>query len=245
MSDSTPEIDDQALEKFRSHYKRLSVDALVAIASLNPHELTVEARRALTQELRARENDEEPMWTELIEKTERAPTPSSPLAHEVLAPRWNERPRTATAGYGQAVTIARWLAFIPATWQASHVHIWILRMFGSGQVNELTADSNHLLAFGAAGFLTPLCAIAVGLWVCPAKVKTKPAVALSALYAIVTAYSLFTFSRPGVPLALRHLFGLDAIITIAVSVMVAGVCLLAPWQNASPASAGKAERSIA
>ena len=231
MSNSTPEIDDQALAKLRRHYERLGDEELVAIASFKANDLTNEARFALKQELLARNMGESGVCVESIEKAESASTIALPLEQDAPAQLWHERAQT-TADYGKVVRFARWLAFIPATWQASYVHGWILKLFGVNQVSELAADSNNLLAFGVAGFLTPLCAISLGLWVCPAKAKTKPAIVLAVLYAIGTACSLYMFSRPGVSLALRHLFGVDAFVTIAVSVMIVGVCLLAPWRNA-------------
>jgi hypothetical protein len=76
-------------------------------------------------------------------------------------------------------------------------------------------------------------AISVGAWVCPAKRKSLPVFVLSALCIVGAAYSLHMFSRSGVPDALRHLFGLGAIVTMAVSVMAAGVFWLAPWRKKS------------
>ena len=231
MSNSTLEIDDQALAKLRRHYEGLTDDELVAIASLKANDLTNEARYALRQELLARNVGESGAWVDSIERAESASAPALPLEQEAPAQPWHERPQT-TADYGKVVRFARWLAFIPATWQASYVHGWILKMFGVNQISELAADSNNLLAFGVAGFLTPLCAISLGLWVCPAKVKTRPAIVLAVLYAVGSACSLYMFSRLGVSLALRHLFGVDAVVTVAVSAMIVGVCLLAPWRNA-------------
>lgn len=231
MSNSTLEMDDQALAKLRRHYEGLGDDELVAIASLKANDLTNEARFALRQELLARNLDESGAWVDFLEKAESASTPALPLEQGAPAQPWLERSQT-TADYGKVVRFARWLAFIPATWQASYVHGWILKMFGVNQISELAADSNNLLAFGVAGFLTPLCAISLGLWVCPAKAKTRPAIVLAVVYAVGTACSLYMFSRLGASLALRHLFGVDAFVTLAVSVMIVGVCLLAPWRHA-------------
>lgn len=145
--------------------------------------------------------------------------------------RWEERPK-ATAAYAQTIRIARWLTFVPAAWQSAYVHVWILHVFDVDRTNAITSlGDGDLMAFGLAGFFTPIVAIALGTWVCPAKRKAVPVYTLSGLCIIGGILSLYVSSRAGVHDVVRDLAGLDAIVTMAVSVMVAGVYWLAPWRK--------------
>ena len=119
---------------------------------------------------------------------------SAEAAKSVQAPiperRWEDRQRASSA-YAQTTKIARWLGFLPAAWQAGNVHSWILRPFGMERMNNIDSISDeNLLAFGLAGFLTPIVVIALGAWICPARKKTMPVLALCLLCIAGSVYTL-------------------------------------------------------
>jgi ElaB/YqjD/DUF883 family membrane-anchored ribosome-binding protein len=229
MSMHERDIDESTLSAIRRRYEGLSDEALADIASRDPEDLSLEARAALEAELKERDKALVERQAEAIRDQRKAAIDRANAA--IPEHRWDTRGK-ATPAYEQTIRIARWLAFVPAAWQAAHVHGWILHFFGVEKVGDVMAlNDGDLLAFGVAGFLTPLVAVSVGAWVCPAKRKSLPVFVLSALCIVGAAYSLHMLSRSGAPDALRHLFGLGAIVTMAVSVMAAGVFWLAPWRK--------------
>jgi hypothetical protein len=133
------------------------------------------------------------------------------------------------SGYWRSVYIARWLAFVLVALQAGAVHGVVLRLLGVGRPGGLVdATDGHLVAFGAAGVITMLFSMAVGLWVCPSPRKARPALILCLVSVAGGLYKLVIYSGAGFAGGFQRLMGVDIILSMATAVMVAGTLLLMP-----------------
>jgi hypothetical protein len=129
----------------------------------------------------------------------------------------------------RAIRIGRWIAFLPAAWVAGYVHNWILRAFGVSVSNNVVAASDgDLLAFGIAGFLTPLCAIAAGALVFPIKRKAFPVLVLSAVFVLAGSRSLSQSITSGL---LWHPFGLDSLLIVSVPLLITITYVVLIWRS--------------
>lgn len=129
----------------------------------------------------------------------------------------------------RVIAFGRWIAVLPAAWLAGYVHNWILEAFGVPiSKNVVAASDSDLLAFGVAGLLTPICVVAVGAFVCPARKKVVPVLALCTLLVAAGAGSLSRSIASG---HLWHPFGLDALFIVAVSALIAITYALVLWRS--------------
>ncbi|WP_266172000.1 hypothetical protein [Dyella subtropica] len=129
----------------------------------------------------------------------------------------------------KALTFGRWIAFLPAAWLAGYAHNWILRAFGVSMSSHVVAASDSdLFAFGVAGFLTPICVIAVGAFICPTKRKALPVLALCAVFVVAGARSLSRSIASG---QLWHPFGLNAFFIVSVPALIAITYLVVFWRS--------------
>lgn len=129
----------------------------------------------------------------------------------------------------RVITIGRWIAFLPAAWLAGYVHHWILRAFGVSLSSNIVAVSNSdLLAFGIAGFLTPICVIAAGTFVCPIKNKALPVLALCAAFLVAGARDLSRSIASG---QLWHPLGLQTLFIVAVPALIAVIYVVVLWRS--------------
>ena len=125
----------------------------------------------------------------------------------------------------------RWIAFIPAAWQAGYVHYWILKLLGVPiNENSVAVNDHDLLAWAVAGVFTPVCVVAAGAWVCPAKRKLGPVLALCAVFVLAGVSTIRRETNVG---QLWHPIGLDAILMVAVSVAISAACTWISWRRAA------------
>lgn len=129
----------------------------------------------------------------------------------------------------RVIAFGRWLAVLPAAWMAGYVHNWILRTFGvSVSKFSVAVSDSDLLAFGVAGFLTPVCMVAAGAFVCPARTKVVPVMVLCALTIGAGASGLSRSIKSG------HLWqplGVDALLIVSVPALIAITCMLAVFRS--------------
>jgi hypothetical protein len=129
----------------------------------------------------------------------------------------------------RAITIGRWIAFLPAAWMTGYVHNWILRAFGVPvSSNVIAASDSDLLAFGVAGLLTPICVIAAGALVCPTKGKAFPILTLSAVLVLAGSRRLSQSTISGL---LWRPFGLDSLLIVSVPALVAIAYAVLIWRS--------------
>lgn len=227
--------DNRQIADARRHFSKLDTGVLAEMWSAEGRMDWAEA--ALREELLGRGVSADELNDVAARRAQVAERNELSDAHVPMPEHCWEGRSNATASYAQTIRIARWLAFVPAAWQAAYVHVWILHVFGVERTSTLKSlGDSDLMAFGFAGFFTPIVAIALGTWVCPAKRKAVPVYILSGLCIIGGILSLYVSSRSGGHDVVRDLAGLDAIVTMAISVMIAGVYWLAPWRR-RPSSA--------
>lgn len=128
------------------------------------------------------------------------------------------------------IAFGRWIAVLPAAWLVGYVHNWILRALGVS-INKyaIAAGDSDLLAFGVAGSLTPICVVAVGAFVCPARRKVMPVLALCALLFAARTSDL------GRSITSGHLWrplGVDALFFVSMSALIAITYTLMFWRSA-------------
>lgn len=129
----------------------------------------------------------------------------------------------------RAITIGCWIAFLPAAWLAGYVHNRILRAFGVSLSSTIVAASDSdLLAFSVAGFLTPICVIAAGTFVCPIKNKVLPVLALSAVFFVAGVRDLIRSIASG---QLWHPLGLHTLFIVSVPALIAIICVVLFWRS--------------
>lgn len=129
----------------------------------------------------------------------------------------------------RVIAFGRWTAVLPAAWLVGYVHNWILRAFGvSISKYAVAAGDSDLLAFGVAGSLTPICVVAVGAFVCPARRKAMPVLALCALLIAAGASDLGRLITSG---HLWHPPGVDALFFVSVSALIAITYTLVLWRS--------------
>jgi len=216
-------VDQGMLRALRERYEGWSDNQLAATLARDPSELTEVAHLALAEVVALRDRSRiEQHAAELRERRRKA--------QEEPPTAFSHRPQDlqeVLAGYRRSVHVARWLAFVLVALQAGAARGWVLRMLGVQRPGDFdSATGEHLFAFGAAGVISMLFSMALGLWVCPSPRKARPAVVLCLVSVAAGAFGLMHYSRPEFSGSFQRLMGVDTILSMATSVMVAGTLLL-------------------
>lgn len=231
-------VDQTLLRALRDRYEEWSDDQLAATLARDASDLTETAQQALAEVVALRDRPKiEQHAADIRERQQRARVePPTAFSHRP------EDLEGVLSGYWRSVYVARWLAFVLVALQAGAVHGVVLRLLGVARSADFAnATDEHLFAFGATGVITMLFSMAVGLWVCPSPRKARPALILCAVSVAAGVFKLVTYSRPEFGGGYQRLMGVDTILSMATSVMVAGTLLLTSRRPAMPARRGVAD----
>lgn len=223
-------VDQRLLQALRERYEEWDDDQLAVTLARDASELTEAAQQALAEVIALRDRTRiEQQAAEIRERQRQARyEPPNAFSHS------REELQTDLSGYWRSVYIARWLAFVLVAFQVRAVHGVLLRLLGVEKPGDFTmATTGHLFAFGLAGVISTLLSMAVGLWVCPSPRKAGPALMLCLVSVGAGVFSLVSYSSRGLDADFQRLMGMDIILSMATSVMVAGTFWLMSGRRGS------------